>query len=198
MSGTVASLSYNNPTQLQIPRQFDPDAVPDANLRHICNELLQFINNIAFSMNVDAGVGSRVISQWQMLAGSSTTLLANNHNRLYAVAGEALAYGDIVNIYDNAGVLNVRKADATTNAKPADGFNNTPQNLAIGDVGEFILAHGILPATGLTIGQRYFLSTTAGIMSTTPAVAVGNIEQYLGVAISSTALFFNSQYWIQH
>lgn len=192
-----SSLAYANPTQLQIPRHFDGVDMPPE-LRQLGNELLNYINNVVFSLNADAGVGRRVPTQWALLEGSPTTILASNHNRLYVKAGEALAYGDIINLYNNAGVLTARKADATTNAKPADGFNNTPAALAIGEVGEFILAHGLLPASGLTIGQRYFLSTTPGVMATTPAVAAGNIEQYLGVALSSEALFFNSSYWIQH
>jgi hypothetical protein len=38
-----------------------------------------------------------------------------------AVASEAITAGAFVNYYSNAGVLNVRNADATTNAKPANG-----------------------------------------------------------------------------
>src|SRR5690348_13233365 len=39
-----------------------------------------------------------------------------------APAFENLTAGNFVNLFDNSGAINVRKADATTNAKPADGF----------------------------------------------------------------------------
>jgi hypothetical protein len=40
------------------------------------------------------------------------------------LASEAIAAGSLVDVYNNAGTLNVRKADATASGKEANGFCN--------------------------------------------------------------------------
>lgn len=190
------SLTYATPTNLQLPRQ-PPQGIPPE-LMGVFTEVYNVLNNLASALTKDCGAGSRNPAQWDALAGSATTILANNMSRLYVRAGEDLSYGDIISLFDAAGVLVARKANATDSSKPADGFCSVPQGIVTGVAGEVILSHGVLPASGLTIAQRYFLSTVDGFMTPVPPTAAGNIEQYLGVAISSTALYFNSSYWIQH
>lgn len=105
------------------------------------------------------------------------------------VSSENLAAGDWVNIYNNGGTANVRKADATTAGKEAMGF---------------VLAAVTAPAaatvyfegtnTGVT-GQtpgKVFLSTTAGVGTGTAPSASGNVVQKLGVATSATAVNFEA------
>lgn len=106
-----------------------------------------------------------------------------------ATASEALSAGDFVNIYNLTGALAVRKADATTNGKPAYGF-------VLASVSNGALATIYLPSqnntslTSLTIGSDYFLSTTPGAATTTPPSTAGNIVQFLGRAHSTTAMVF--------
>lgn len=103
-------------------------------------------------------------------------------------ASENLAAGDFVNIWDDSGTLKVRKADATSSGKEADGF---------------VLAAVTAPAnadvyfegtnnqrSGLTLGVRYYLNTTAGGVTATAPGASGNVVQYLGKAISATEISF--------
>lgn len=109
------------------------------------------------------------------------------------VASEALAAGDFVNIYNNAGTRNCRKALATDNTKPAHGFvlsavasSGTAtvyvrgMNTAVA-IGSFVAAD---------VNKTIFLSTSVagGVQSTIPA-STGNIAQNLGtlIAVGATA-----------
>lgn len=103
-------------------------------------------------------------------------------------ASEALAAGDLVNIWNSTGAK-VRKADATTAGKEAHGF-----------VLAAVLSSGAATVyfegsdtgvTGLTPGVQY-LSTTAGIASGTAPSGSGNVVQRVGFATSATSLNFQS------
>jgi len=106
------------------------------------------------------------------------------------VSSENLAAGDFVNIWDDAGTLKVRKADATTAGKEAHGFviaGVTAPAAAI------VYFEGInTQLSTLTLGARYYLSTTAGGAVDTPPSATGNVVQFLGVAISATEVSFEA------
>ena len=118
-----------------------------------------------------------------------------------ATATEALAAGDFVNIYNNGGVTSVRKADATTNGKPANGF--VLANVAnAGQATIYRISQTNTALTGLTRGARYYLSkATPGAVvdeATAGAYAVnGNIIQELGYADSATSLVFSNETFIE-
>ena len=102
-------------------------------------------------------------------------------------SSESLTAGNWVNIWNDAGTLKVRKADATATGKEADGFvlaNVTSPADAT------VYFGGINTAlSSLTLGSHYWLSTTPGLgVVTTPPSGVGNVVQYLGKAISVTEL----------
>jgi len=191
-------LSYNLSVNFRLTSNAPPLPLTTSDVRAAFEDVYVVLNNLSNAFVTLAGASPRNRSEWPLLSGSSSTLLTSNTNRLYVEASEIIAYGDIINLTNVAGLLRVQLANAVDNTRPADGFCSSSTGIAVGEVGEVILAHGVLPASGLTPGQRYYLSTTNGIMSNVPAVAAGNIEQYLGVAISSTAMYFNSGYWIQH
>lgn len=103
-----------------------------------------------------------------------------------AVASEALAAGDFVNIYDNAGTINCRKADAS-NGRRADGHvlaavaSSATATIYYGDVNN--------QRTGLTVGVDYFLShSVAGGVVVTPSTTAGHLVQRVGKARSATEL----------
>lgn len=109
-----------------------------------------------------------------------------------AVASEALAAGDFVNFWDNAGTLNVRKADATGgNAKRADGFvkagvsSSATATVYYGNINDQV--------SGLTKGAIYYLSGTPGGVTTTAPSSTGNIVQRVGKALSATSLLVEIQ-----
>ena len=99
---------------------------------------------------------------------------------------EALAAGDLVNIWNSSGAK-ARKADATTAGKEAHGFVLA----AFGSgVPATVYFEGTNTAvTGLTPGPQ-FLNTTAGAASSTAPSGSGNVVQRVGVAVSATAFNF--------
>lgn len=107
-----------------------------------------------------------------------------------ALASEAIGAGDFVNIYTNAGVANVRKADASTTGKEANGFVNAAvASAATATV--FVLSNINTSLTGLTPGAIHFLSPTVpGGVTATPPTAAGQVCQQLGRATGTTTLAF--------
>jgi hypothetical protein len=89
-----------------------------------------------------------------------------------AIASEALAAGDYVNLYNNAGVINVRKADASGGvAKRAHGYVLA----AVLNGGTATIYYGNLnnQKTGMTIGSTYYLSgvTPGAVVTPAPSTA---------------------------
>jgi len=105
-------------------------------------------------------------------------------------ASENLAAGDLVNIWSDSGTLKVRKADATSSAKRADGYVlagvTSPANAVVFHDG------AITGLTSLTVGGRYYLSATAGGLTIEASVptTTGNLIQFVGQAVSATKLLY--------
>jgi len=53
-----------------------------------------------------------------------------------------------------------------------------------------ILIDGVWTTTGLTAGSDYYMSTTAGGITTTAPSTTGDIVRFVGTALSTTLLFF--------
>lgn len=105
------------------------------------------------------------------------------------VASENLAAGDIVDIYDNAGTPNVRKADGSTAGKYATGFVLAAVTSGSNAMVYFEGQNNQL--TGLTPGARMFLSaTTPGAVTAAAPTGVGQVVQYVGRAINATTIAF--------
>lgn len=101
-----------------------------------------------------------------------------------------LAAGDFVNVFNDAGVMKVRKADGSSGVAPANAFV-----LAAYTAGQTATVYwGGLNGqlTGLTPGLHY-LSTTPGVSSHIAPSASGNIVQRIGWAVNSTTIFFIPQ-----
>lgn len=104
------------------------------------------------------------------------------------VASENLAAGDLVNLWNNSGVVNARKADASNNRR-AMGFVTSPVTAT--NNATVYLDGTITGLTSLTPGAIYYLSasTAGGVVSTAPSVAA-QISQEIGPAISATEIDF--------
>ena len=100
-------------------------------------------------------------------------------------ASEALSAGDLVNIWNNASVANVRKADATTSGKEAHGF--VLNSVSSGASATVYFEGSNTGKTGMTPGKQ-FLSTTAGGCTTTAPSGSGNVVQVVGFATSATVI----------
>jgi hypothetical protein len=106
-------------------------------------------------------------------------------------ASEALAAGDLVNIYNVAGVANCRKADGSVSGKEAHGF--VLAGVASSAAASVYFEGTNTQCTGLTPGVQYLSGTVAGKSSSTPASGAGKVVQVVGFAISATALNFQSE-----
>lgn len=105
------------------------------------------------------------------------------------LSSENLAAGDYVNVWNNTGVANVRKADATTAGKEAHGFVIASVTSPAAATVYFEGSNSSV--TGQTAGVIY-LSTTAGIGTSTAPSAAGNVVQRIGFATSATNVNFQS------
>lgn len=103
-------------------------------------------------------------------------------------ASEALAAGDLVNIWTDAGTAKVRKADAAAEGKEAHGFVKAAVLLA-GNASIYMEGR-ISGLTGLVAGTRMYLSTTAGQATATSPATAGNVSQWIGDAVSTTEIDF--------
>lgn len=103
------------------------------------------------------------------------------------VTSENLSAGNLVNIYNNAGTVTARKADATTVGKLADGFV-----LAATTSGQNATVYGVGTNTGVTglVGGDVYLDTTAGGVTQTAPSGSGNIVQRVGFASAAGELWF--------
>lgn len=100
---------------------------------------------------------------------------------------EDVSAGNLINIYASSGAK-ARKADATSQGKEATGFvlaSGTNTNPIV-----VYFEQVITGLSGLTPGATYYLSTTAGGVTSTPPSGSGNVVQEIGVALSSTELIF--------
>lgn len=106
------------------------------------------------------------------------------------VTSENLAAGDLVNVYNNGGTLNARKADAT-NGRRAHGFvlaaTTSPASATVYFEGT------ITGLTGLTPGSTMYVSATAGVATATAPTTAGYISQEIGAALTSTEISFEPQ-----
>lgn len=105
---------------------------------------------------------------------------------LSITTSEAIASGDFVNIWNSSGAK-CRKADATTAGKHAMGF----VLVGVGSsASATVYFEGTNTAvTGMTPGD-VFLSTTAGLSTSTAPSSSGNVVQPIGIATSATSVNF--------
>lgn len=103
-------------------------------------------------------------------------------------ASEALAAGDLVNIWNSSGPK-VRKADGAAAGKEAHGF--VLASVSNGASATVYPEENVISGlSSLTPGARMFLSTTAGQATATAPSTSGQVVQDIGVALSTTEILF--------
>jgi hypothetical protein len=122
---------------------------------------------------------SLVIRQSQIGAEGPT------ESAIVVPASENLSAGDFVNLWPNAGVMNVRKATAAQPGYECSGFVIT--SVTAGQSVTVYLAGKNNLLSGLTLGP-VFLSTTPGLVSSSPPTVSGQVVQPVGYAISPSAV----------
>lgn len=104
-----------------------------------------------------------------------------------AGVGDLLA-NDVVYLHLVTVTPTADKADATDATKRAQGY--VKDGATAGD-DVTVYLDGELPGSGLTIGAKYYLTTTPGTVSVTPPTGSGNMVQCVGEAISATEIKFD-------
>lgn len=105
---------------------------------------------------------------------------------------ENLSAGDFVNIYDNAGSPNCRKADGSTTGKPANGF--VLSAFTSGNPADVYMPGQINDQVTSVDGGPIWLSvTTPGGFQDTAPTATGQISQKIGSGAAATKIIFDPQ-----
>lgn len=195
----MAQTPTNSVVNLNVPA-FAPDGFSDPQVKASVELFLNGFNNFLRSFEQYVGATQKDVTLWPTLLPSDT-LLRHQAGRLYGIANETLAAGDFINLVNNAGVLNFRKANGTSGTvRPAHGYCSTTGGILIGAVGEVILSQGILSVAGIVPGQPIYLSTVAGLATTVALTGAGQLEQFLGIGVATNLAYINiamGQY-IQH
>ncbi len=167
----------------QLPTNVDPKIEPD--LRDVYNAL----RNMSYLVGQYGGF--EVPEEAYQNPDGATYTAGPQKRRLYCEAGEALTYGAIVHLYQDAGTTKARFANATDNSRPGYGICNTIGTTSIGDTVEIVLPGSYVTSiSGLTHGSRYFLATVDGTISTGIPGVAGNIREALGFALTADVFFF--------
>lgn len=156
--------------------------------------VVQTANNILSQFERFVGVTQKPMAQWSLLTPSDT-LFRQNLGRLYVIFSETVAFGGLVNLFNNSGILTARNANSTTLLKRAFGYcnvNNSAQSGAgVGQYGEVILSQGLLSVTGINPGDLMYLSSSDGQMQIGPDVTAGHLEQFIGVGIGIDLVYID-------
>ena len=107
------------------------------------------------------------------------------------VASEALAAGDLVNIWDDAGTPKARKADASMAGKEAQGFVLSAVSSAASATVYFEGSNTQM--TGLLGGKQFLSATVPGKTQSTAPSSTGQLVQVVGFATSATTMNFQSR-----
>jgi hypothetical protein len=191
----MADFRYDSPVNIGLPSQ--PQGLPPEQVNQYAL-IYNALNSLLLGVTQFCGLAARPSTEWSQLTPTDS-LFPQNVNRLYGQASETINFGAIVSI-QNSGGMKFRNANATDNTRPALGFCNTPGGIATNAYGEIITGLGLCTGIGgLTVGTRYWLSTTNGLVVNVEPVAAGNIGQPLGIALGAALLYFApSLLWNQH
>lgn len=109
--------------------------------------------------------------------------------RVVVKASEALVYGQLVNLYDVAGVVTARKADCAL-LRPAHGVVASGNGAAVGAYFEILFMRGRTAAvTGSTLGTQYWLSTAGQIQAAKPVAP--NLIQPVAIGLGTSGIYLN-------
>ena len=108
---------------------------------------------------------------------------------LIVIASENISAGDLVNIWNNSGVANARRADASVSGKQAHGF--VLASVSQGANATVYFEGAVTGLSGMTPGATQFLSdSVAGGHTETAPVTAGHYMQVVGTARGVTIMDF--------
>lgn len=151
---------------LSLPKLPDTD---DAKLYEQLEPLYLAMHSVNSNFLYSCGVNRIIGSEYNKYKESAALLQPQNLNRLIVTAAETLSFGNLIGLELAAGVVKAKLAKGgPTSAVQALGYCNMPDGAATGTVCEVIIATGVINVVGVTIGTKYYLSDTAGAISSTP------------------------------
>ena len=157
------------------------------------------IQNLASQLSQLAGIDAQETDVWNQLTVDDT-LWQINPGRIYLKQNEALNFGHCASLILSGTELQVRFANATNNTRPAIGFVTSTNHVSsVGQFCEVTVGIGLITGVASLIApNRYFLSTTNGVVTNVAPAAGGNIAQVVGVALAANRLLMNiPQIWTQ-
>jgi len=172
---------------LSVLPELDQKAQPEVfaellRMRNALRALQAALDNYTGALSVDT-------NYWDQTPPASSVQV-QRISRVYVPATEAIAFGQATHLYNNAGTLSARLANATDATRPCRAYCNVPAGVGIGEYGEFILL-GLLPVAGVTPGATYYLDTTSGLIAAAAPGVVGNIVQEIGFGLDDESIWFN-------
>jgi len=182
----MSNTGYTTNTHIGVVPEFDSLKYPG-----VFNECVRLRTAIASVQGaLDRYTGAAPLDpKAQGVSSVSSTVRIGDMTRLYVIASVNLSYGQIVDLYNASGVLNARKAAASSVLNRAKGFVSSTSAVTAGSLVEVKLLGVLSGLSGLVPAAPYYLSDTAGYISPTP----GTNSQYLGFALSATDLFFKPE-----
>lgn len=147
----------------------------------------QAVNTLALQLDsATNGITAAASDRGYILASAASK--EAQISRIYCQCGVAITAGELLHVGANY-VVNKAQSNVTHNLKA--------QAIALqsGSAGAWIpvALRGVCRLfVGLTAGQDYFLSTTAGAI-TSLLPGTGNTVQYIGFALSTGELYFNPE-----
>lgn len=135
------------------------------------------------SSNTDDEQRDELISTWNSIINLALAV-DDRVAVVFVVFSETAAYGQLINLYNNGGVLNARLSNLSTSAKPVRGFCSDRKGVVAGRTGLVICSGRVSGLSGLTPGSLYYGSNTPGSAS----VIAGTVSQPIGFALSTTTL----------
>lgn len=114
---------------------------------------------------------------------------AGDYHKVSVQAAEALAYGRLVNLFVDTGVIKARVATADDLTKPAHAVVDINVGIANGQWGQVVFMEGRTQGiSGSALGQTYWLSTNGQVQTVKPT-APGVISQRVGVGLGSAGFW---------
>ena len=147
------------------------------------------IRNLTDGVGQLTGIDSPDAAAWADTPMSST-ILTGNATRLYPIASELIAPGQLVNLFNNAGVLGARLASSNSATTMAHGIAVTGAGIGSRIEMQYLRAF-TSSIGGMVIGQVYYTGTAPGTVQNLPPVAAGTIQQPIGVAVASNQLLLD-------
>lgn len=178
-------MAYKSSINTGLPNIPDP---PDPKFFGEFARIYNAIRNLTIAVDAYTGALGADPEYYDQTPPTSS-LLSQNSLRIYAKAGVDISYGKMIHLYDVAGVLTMELASAVDVTKPMHGWCSTPGGVLTGEWGEVRLGGLCTSFNSLICGQTYYLSNTAGSISTTP----GTSSQKIGFGLGPTSLFVQPQ-----